>query len=393
MKAFLDNSATTMVDPEVVREMLPFFTERYGNPSSIHSFGEEAREAVENARGRVARLVGAKPSEITFTSGGTESDNLAIRGCALARGKEGKSVACSAIEHPAILETCGALKRFGFGHSLLGVDRSGFLRMEDAERAIGGDTAVASVMLANNEIGTIQPVRELSEVCARLDVPLHTDAVQAAGKIRVDVDALGVSMASIASHKMHGPKGVGALFVREGLRLAPEMTGGGQEAGRRSGTENVPGIVGFGKAAELASARLGEDAGRMQTMRDKLISGLTALEETYLNGSHANRLPNNANLRFHGVEGEALVMLLDEKGIAGSTGSACSSKKLKASHVLTAIGLKDWQAHGSLRLTLSRFTREEEIALALEETPKAVETLRRMSPVWRKMKAREPVAE
>lgn len=392
-KAYLDNSATTVVDPNVVTEMVPFFVEKYGNPSSLHSFGADAREAVEMARAQVARLINAKPEEIVFTSGGTESDNLALRG-AVCCGKHGANwVLSSNIEHPAILETCRSLEACGARTDYLKIDPDGFVSPGDAARMVSEKTAVVSVMVANNEIGTIQPITAIAEECRAhaKNALIHTDAVQAAGKIRIDVKKLGVDLLSLASHKFHGPKGVGALFVREGVKLSPAMTGGGHEKGLRSGTENVPGIVGMGKAAEIAGENLADDAARMTRLRDKLIDGLLTLEESYLNGSRGNRLPNNANFRFLGVEGESLVVMLDEKGIAASTGSACSSKKLEASHVLLALGIPEWQAHGSLRLTLSRFTREEEVRLALEEVPEVVTKLRAMSPVWRKIKAGVPV--
>ncbi|MDD5317682.1 MAG: cysteine desulfurase family protein [Candidatus ainarchaeum sp.] len=391
--AYLDNSATTMTDPEAVKAMLPYFTESYGNPSSLHSFGTEAREAVEKARAQVARLVGAKPGEIVFTSGGTESDNLALRGAAGA-GKPGANrIVTSNVEHPAVLETCKSLEARGARTDYLRIDRDGFVSPVDAARIVSERTAIVSVMLANNEIGTIQPVQEVAVECrARArNALVHTDAVQAAGKIPVDVERLGVDLLSLASHKFHGPKGVGALFVREGVRLSPAMTGGGHEKGLRSGTENVPGIVGMGKAAEIARENLGEDAARMTRLRDRLIDGLLPVEETFLNGSREKRLPNNANLRFLGIEGESLVLLLDGEGVAASTGSACSSKKLQASHVLLALGIPEWQAHGSLRLTLSRFTTDEEVSRAVDATKGAVSRLRAMSPVWKKIKAGEPV--
>jgi len=389
MKTYLDNSASTRVDPAVLEEMLPYFTERYGNASSLHSFGREAREAIEKARERVARLIGAKPEEIIFTGGGTESDNLALRGAAYSRKNKARSILTSNIEHPAVLETFRDLEREGFTAIYAKVDKEGLLDAGTVAGMITQDMAVASVMLANNEIGTIQPVKEIAEECRKKDVLFHTDAVQAAGKIPIDVKILGVDMLTLASHKFHGPKGVGALFIREGVRIKPIMTGGGHERGLRSGTENVPGIVGMGKAAEIARERLDEDVERMRKFRDMLIDGLLSMEETYLNGSREKRLPNNANIRFHGIEGESLIFLLDEKGIAASTGSACSSKKLQASHVLLALGLPEWQAHGSLRLTLSRFTTKDEVAFALKEIPPAVETLRKMSPVWRKIKKGE----
>ncbi len=396
MDVYLDNSATTKVDPLVVGAMLPFFTERFGNPSSIHSKGVEAREAVEVAREQVARLINAKPSEIIFTSGGTEGDNLAIIGAAKAAhsADSAKSaVVCSNIEHPAVLNTCKDLAAEGFSFSEAKVKPSGILELSEMQNHVSSKTAVASIMLANNEIGTIQPVAEVAKLCHEQGALMHTDAVQAVGKIPVDVKALDCDLLSLASHKFHGPKGVGALFIREGVKVKPIFGGGGHERGLRSGTENVPGIVGLGMAAQIARENLSVDIAHMGRLRDRLIDNLVVLPRAFLNGSHAQRLPNNANLRFLGVEGEALITLLDEDGICASTGSACSSKKLRASHVLTALGLADWEAHGSLRLTLSRFTTQEELDYALEKIPAAVNTLRRMSPVWAKLERGEKIED
>ncbi|VVC71936.1 Cysteine desulfurase IscS 2 [uncultured archaeon] len=390
-RIYLDNSATTRVDPEVVKAMLPFFTEKFGNPSSIHSFGSEARDAVEKAREQVALLLNASPEEIVFTSGGTESDNLALRGAVNSRKSGANWIVTSNVEHPAILETCKSLESLGARTDYLKVGGDGIINPGDAAQLITGRTAVVSVMLANNEVGSIQPVSELTEACKCRNALLHTDAVQAAGKIPIDVKKLGVDLLSVASHKFHGPKGVGALFIRKGVHLSPVNTGGGHEKGLRSGTENVPVIVGMGVAAEIARKNLPEDMARMTKLRDKLIDGLLSIEETYLNGSRSKRLPNNVNVRFPGIEGEALILLLDEAGIAGSTGSACSSKKLQASHDLLALGMPEWQAHGSLRLTLSRYSTDEEISRAIDATKEAVSRLRAMSPVWRKIKAGEPV--
>jgi len=387
MLSYLDNSASTKVDPKVVEAMLPFFTEKYGNPSSLHSFGREAREAVEKSREKIAALIGAKPNEIIFTSGGTESDNLALRGV------NAKAIFTSNIEHPAILETCASLARNGAKANYLKIEKNGILDAEKAISAINaaGKETLVSIMMANNEIGTIQPIAEISKGIHE-SVILHTDAVQAVGKIPIDVNKLGVDLLSLASHKFHGPKGVGALFIRDGIKLSAVQTGGGHERGLRSGTENVPGIVGMGVAAEIAKKNLDDDMRKMSGMRDKLIDGLSRLEETYLNGDRMKRLPNNVNVRFVGIEGESLIMKLDGEGIAASTGSACSSKKLQASHVLLALGIPEWQAHGSLRMTLSRFTTEKEIEYALEKTPQVVSLLREMSPVWRKMKSGEKIS-
>jgi len=396
MNVYLDNSATTKVDPLVVEAMLPFFTERFGNPSSIHSKGVEAREAVEVAREQVAKLINAKPSEIVFTSGGTESDNLAIIGAATAVHSADSSknaVVCSNVEHPAVLNPCKGLASSGFSFSEAKVNPSGILELSEAQKHISSKTAVASIMLANNEIGSIQPVTAVAKLCHENGTLMHTDAVQAVGKIPIDVRKLDVDLLSLASHKFHGPKGVGALFIRDGVNIKPIFGGGGQERALRSGTENVPGIVGLGNAAEIARENLSADIEKMGKLRDRLIEGLSTLPRTFLNGDRNQRLPNNVNYRFLGVEGEALITLLDGEGICASTGSACSSKKLKASHVLTALGLADWEAHGSLRLTLSRFTTKEEVEYALEKIPQAVSTLRRMSPVWAKLERGEKIED
>ncbi|MFA6330088.1 MAG: aminotransferase class V-fold PLP-dependent enzyme [Candidatus Micrarchaeia archaeon] len=396
MDAYLDNSATTRVDPLVVEAMLPFFTERFGNPSSIHSKGAEAREAVEVAREQVARLIGAKPSEIIFTSGGTESDNLAIIGAArqLHLTESAKNaVVCSNVEHPAVLNTCKDLAAVGYSFSEVKVNSLGIIELAEAQKHVSSRTAVASIMLANNEIGTIQPVTAVAKLCHESGALMHTDAVQAVGKIPIDVRKLEVDLLSLASHKFHGPKGMGALYIREGVKIKPIFGGGGHERGLRSGTENVPGIVGLGKAAEIARENLSADIEKMGKLRDRLIDGLSVLPRAFLNGDRHQRLPNNVNYRFLGVEGEALITLLDGGGVCASTGSACSSKKLKASHVLTALGLADWEAHGSLRLTLSRFTTKSEVDYALEKIPQAVNTLRRMSPVWAKLERGEKIED
>jgi len=396
MDVYLDNSATTRVDPLVVEAMLPYFTERFGNPSSIHSKGVEARDAVEVARKQVAKLINAKPSEIVFTSGGTEGDNLAILGGARAMNAADSSrnvVVCSNVEHPAVLNTCKDLAGSGFSFSEAKVNPSGILELSEAQSHVSSKTALASIMLANNEVGTIQPVTAVAKLCHENGVLMHTDAVQAVGKIPIDVKELDVDLLSLASHKFHGPKGVGALYIRDGVKIKPIFGGGGHERGLRSGTENVPGIVGLGMAAQIAAQNLPKDIEKMGKLRDRLIDGLSGLSRAFLNGDRNQRLPNNVNYRFLGVEGEALITLLDEDGICASTGSACSSKKLRASHVLTALGLEDWQAHGSLRLTLSRFSTKEEIDYALEKIPQAVNTLRRMSPVWAKLERGEKIED
>jgi len=381
MKIYLDNAATTPVDREVIEEMLPYFTQKYGNASSLHSFGREARDAIERSRERVAELIGAKSEEIIFTAGGTESDNIAIKGIAFRKGKG--HIITSQIEHPAVMATCQHLERKGFDVTYLPVDRYGMVNPEDVENAIRDDTILLTIMHANNEIGTIEPIEQIARIAKERGIPFHTDAVQSVGKIPVDVSKLDVDMLSISSHKIYGPKGVGALFIKEGLSLEPVMHGGGHEKGLRPSTENVPGIVGLGKACELAESRMEEDMKNMIRLRNKLIEGVLEIEESYLNGHPEKRLPNNAHFRFEAVEGESLLLSLDDKGIAGSTGSACSSKKLKPSHVLLAIGLNEVQAHGSLRLTLGRENTEEEIDYVIETLPEIVEKLRAMSPLWK----------
>jgi len=392
-RIYIDNSASSRVDDEVVREMLPYFTENYGNASSLHSFGSEAKEAMEKARGKVAAFIGAKASEIIFTAGGTESDNMALRGVAYANRAKGNHIITSNIEHPAVLETCMALEREGFAMSYVKVDGEGLVDAADVAKAITPKTVLVSIMHANNEIGTVQPVEEIGKVCREKGVAFHTDAVQSAGKIPIDVRKISAGLLTLTAHKFHGPKGVGALFVGEGVRLQPIITGGGHEKGLRSSTENVPGIAGMGKACEVAGRDLEKNAAKMRKMRDRLVGETLKIEETYLNGSREKRLPHNANFRFLGIEGESLVMMLDEKGIAASTGSACSSKKLQASHVLLALGLPEWQTHGSLRLTLSKYNTQEEVAGVLEILPGVVSRLRGMSPVWRRIKAGERIED
>ena len=391
MRAYLDNAATTAADPLVLKEMLPYFTRKYGNASSLHSMGREASEAVEAARKRVSSLIGASPAEIIFTSGGTESDNLAIRGALARTGK--KHIITTNIEHPAVLEVFKSLEAQGFTATYLKANQEGLVSPEQVSSAITRETALVSIMHANNEIGTIQPIAGIGKICRERDVIFHTDAVQSAGKVPLDVKRMGISLLSLSSHKLHGPKGVGALFVSQGIKLNPLFSGGGHESGIRPGTENVPGIAGFGKACQLSARGMEKNSARMKKLRDRLIRGLLRLEETHLNGSWEKRLPNNANLRFLGVEGESLLALLDDAGIYVSTGSACSSKKLEPSHVLLALGMPAWQAHGSLRLTLSRFTSAKEIDYAMEKLPPTVSRLRKMSPVWKRLKANEQIKE
>lgn len=360
--------------------MQPYFSERFGNASSLHSFGLEAREAVEEARTKVAGLINAEPFEIYFTSGGTESDNLALKGIALKNRKKGRHIITSSFEHPAILETCRALAKQDFDVTYLPVTRDGLVEPDAVAAAIRPDTILISIMHANNEIGTIQPLQEIGRIAKEKGIHFHTDAVQTAGKIPVDVRALGLDALSLSGHKLYGPKGIGALFVRKGVRIESQQQGGGHEGGLRSGTENVPGIVGLGRAADLAKESMIDEAKRLTLMRDRLRdSVLGRISESWLNGHPDLRLPSNLNFGFRYIEGESLILLLDARGIAASTGSACSSKKLAASHVLTAIGLGAVECHGSLRITLGRSNTQEEIdfaALAIEES---VSRLREMS--------------
>lgn len=387
-RIYLDHAATTPVDKEVVEEMLPYFTKYYGNPSSLHSFGEKAHEALDKAREQVAEILKAKNNEILFTSGGTEADNLAIKGIAYRnkdkRGSKGYNIITSTIEHPAVLETCKHLEKQGYKIKYLPVDKYGVVKLDELENSVSKDTFLISVMFANNEIGTIQPIEEIGKIASENNIVFHTDAVQAIGKIPIDVKKLHIDLLSMSSHKIYGPKGVGALFVRENIKLDPILNGGGHEKGLRSGTENVPGIVGLGKACELTQERFQKDTEHMERLRNKLIKNiLNTVEESYLNGHPEQRLVNNTHFRFKAIEGESLIMGLDEKGIAASTGSACSSKKLQPSHVLLAIGLDPVDAHGSLRLTLGRLNTQKEIDYVLEVLPNVINRLREISPLWK----------
>ncbi|MEM3018354.1 MAG: cysteine desulfurase family protein, partial [Candidatus Bathyarchaeia archaeon] len=347
--------------------------------------GREAYDGLEKARKQVAELVNAQPKEILFTSGGTESDNLAIRGVAYRHRDKGKHIITSSIEHPAVLETCRSLQMQGFRVTYLPVDYEGIVNVESLESSISEETILVTVMHANNEIGTIEPIQEIARIAHEHGAIFHTDAVQTVGKIEIDLKKLDVDLLSISAHKFYGPKGVGALYKREGIAIDPIITGGGHEKGLRSGTENVAGIVGIGKAAELARLRMEEDSKNLTRMRDRLISRvMSEIEESYLNGSADKRLPNNAHFRFSGVEGESLLLSLDERGIAASTGSACSSKKLTPSHVLLAIGLDEVQAHGSLRLSLGRNNTVDDVDFVCETLVEVVRRLREISPLWKR---------
>lgn len=380
-RIYFDNSATSRTDDAVIAAMLPFMKEHYGNASSLHSFGREAKRAMDDARASVARLINAEPSEIIFTSGGTESDNFALKGFVYANRRKGNHVITSAIEHHAIFNTCEYLQKNGFEVTFLPVDSDGIVSPESLERAIRKDTVLISIMYANNEIGTIQPIHALAEIAESKGITFHTDAVQAAGHVPIDVKSEGISMLSMSAHKFYGPKGVGALYVRKGVRLEPLLHGGGHEKGLRSSTENVPGIVGFGKAAELAIQNMPSESAKLVSLRDAIINGvLQRIPRSYLNGHRTKRLPNNANFRFDYIEGEGLVLRMDMRGFALSTGSACSTKSLEPSHVLIALGLRPEQAHGSLRISIGKDNTEEDVKLFLEALPEEVSKLREMSP-------------
>ena len=378
---YLDHAATTPVRPEVLEAMLPFFRERFGNPSTLYSVGKQVAEAVETARQQVADLIGADPREVFFTSGGTESDNWAIRG-AVARGK-GRHVVTSKIEHHAVLETCKDLERTSTPVTWLDVDEDGLVSPDDVAAALRDDTALVTIMHANNEVGTIEPISEISRITRQRGVPLHTDAVQTTGKVPIDVDELGPDLLSISGHKLYGPKGVGALYIRRGTRLGKFMHGGEQESRRRSGTLNVPGIVGLGKAAELANNELTTEMPRLEGLRDRLLDGIMeVIPDVRLSGPRDRRLPHNVHVCFRGIEGEGLILRLDYAGICAATGSACTSSTLEPSHVLLAMGRPHEVAHGSLRLTLGRDNTEADIDRVLEVLPGAVAQLRAMSPLY-----------
>ena len=379
-RIYLDNAATTAVAPEVLETMLPYFTEVYGNPSSIHATGRTAHKAVDQARRQVAAAIGAQPQEIYFTAGGSESDNWAIKGTALAQQRKGNHIITSAIEHHAVLHTCAWLEKHGFEVTYLPVDEFGRVNPEDVEKAITDKTILISIMTANNEIGTIQPIREIGAIARAHKILFHTDAVQAVGAIPVNVDEMNVDMLSMSGHKFHGPKGIGALYIRKGVRIDTLIHGGAQERGLRAGTENLPGIVGIGKAIELAVANLDENAARMTALRDRLIDGiLERIPDVRVNGHRTQRLPNNCNVSIRYIEGEAMLLRLDLAGIAASSGSACTSGSLDPSHVLLAIGLPHEIAHGSLRLTLGADTTEKDIDAVLGTLPGIVSDLRAMS--------------
>lgn len=380
---YLDNSATTAVSEEVLNEMEPYFREAYGNPSTLYSVGREAKKGLDKARQRVADAINADPKEIIFTSGGSESDNLAIKGIALKLKGKGNHIITSEIEHPAVKETLHFLETLDFKVTYLPVYENGIVKVEDVKDAITPETILITIMHGNNEIGTLQPIAEIGKLARERKILFHTDAVQTFGKVKVDVEELNVDLLSLSSHKVHGPKGVGALYIKKGVRITPLIHGGGQERGIRSGTENVPGIVGFGKACEIANNNLEENYARLVKTRDEIIEKvLDAVPESYLNGDRNERLPNVINFRFSSIEGESLILLLDAKGYQASTGSACSSKTLEASPVLKALNLDDVDVHGSLRISLGSQTRFDDVDGLVESIKESVATLRKMSPLW-----------
>ena len=378
----MDNAATTPVSPAVLEKMLPYFSECYGNANSIHSTGLDARKALNAARKKVATALNCNPEEVYFTSGGSESDNWALKGVAFANRKKGNHIITSAIEHHAILHTCEWLEKQGFEITYVPVDADGLVNPADVEAAITDKTILISIMAANNEIGTIEPIEEIAKIAHAHHVLFHTDAVQAIGAIPVDVRAIGCDLLSLSGHKFHGPKGVGALYIKQGTRIDNLIHGGAQERGRRASTENVAGIVGMAEAIELATANIPEKAARISALRDQLIDGLTALPYVRLNGHRTKRLPGNVNVSVRFIEGESLLLRLDLAGVAASSGSACTSGSLDPSHVLLAIGLPHEIAHGSLRLSLSDTTTQEEVDYVLSVLPGIIEYLRNMSPLY-----------
>lgn len=387
-RIYLDYAATTPVHPDVVNAMLPYFTEKFGNPSSIHAYGQEAKEALEKSRRTVASCLGARADEIVFTGGGSEADNFALEGVAFANEHRGNHIITSSVEHHAVLETCKFLDKRGFKVTVLPVDRNGLVSPDEVKKTITPKTILVSIMHANNEIGTIQPIEEIARITKAAGIYLHTDAVQTVGHLQVDVNKLGVDLLSLSAHKLYGPKGVGVLYIRKGTRMVSFIHGGSQERKRRASTENVAGIVGLAKACELAGAEIDTERIRLSGLRDKLIKGLQQqIEHCHLNGHPDLRLPNNANLSFEFVEGESMCLNLDLEGICASTGSACSSSNAEPSHVLLAIGLPPQQAYGSLRFTLGKWTTEQEIDRVLDVLPRIVSKLRAMSPLLKSSKS------
>ena len=381
-RVYLDYAATTPVDSRVAKRMLPFILEKFGNTMSLHSFGQEAKTVLEESRDKVASLINAKPNEIIFTSSATESNNTALKGCALSlpKGKDAKHIIISSIEHPCVVESAKWLKKQGFEITKLAVDKYGMVNPEDVKKVIKPETILVSVIHASNEIGTIQKIAEIGKICRERNVYFHTDASQSFGKIPIDVKSMNIDLLTASSHKIYGPKGAGLLYIREGTKLIPLLHGGGQEKGLRGSTVNVPAIVGFAKAAELCKKDMTKEAKRLNKLGNKLVKGLLKIQGSHINGSPKSYLPNIINARFDFVEGESLVMQLDFKGIACSSGSACSSTSLEPSHVLLATGLKPQEAHGSLRISLGRFTKQSDIDYLLKVLPDIVKNLRKISP-------------
>ena len=386
MQIYVDNAATTKMRKTVINAMLPYFDEVYGNPSSLHSVGQRANEALSDARERVARLLGCEAREITFTSGGSEADNQAIISAARLGEKKGKKhIISTAFEHHAVLHTLDRLKKEGFEVTLLDVHDNGMVTPEQVEAAIRDDTSLVTVMYANNEIGSVQPIKEIGEVCKKHGVIFHTDAVQAAGHLHIDVREQNIDMLSLSAHKFHGPKGVGVLYSRKGIPLTNVIEGGAQERGKRGGTENIPAIMGMAAALEEACANINRNTEKLTKLRDRLIEGLSEIPHSILNGDRHSRLAGNVHFCFEGIEGESLLLLLDDKGICASSGSACTSGSLDPSHVLLAIGRPHEIAHGSLRLTLSEDNTEEEVEYIIKSVKEVVEYLRSISPIWNDM--------
>ncbi|EKQ53763.1 MULTISPECIES: cysteine desulfurase NifS [unclassified Clostridium] len=380
---YMDYSATTFVKPEVLEEMLPYFTEKFGNPSSFYGISRETKRAIDNAREQVAKALNCLPDEIYFTGGGSEADNWAIKGIASAHKNKGNHIITTKIEHHAVLHTCEYLEKNGFDVTYLDVDEEGFINLEDLKNAITDKTILVSIMFANNEIGTIQPIKEIGEICREKKVYFHTDAVQAVGNVPVDVKEMNIDMLSLAGHKIYGPKGIGVLYIKKGIKIDNLVHGGGQERNRRAGTENIAAIVGLGKAVELANDNLEEHMNKLIALREKLIDGLLKIPYTRLNGPRGEkRLPGNVNVCFRFIEGESILLSLDFKGVCASSGSACTSGSLDPSHVLLSIGLPHEIAHGSLRLSMGEGSTEEDVDYVLEVLPPIIERLRNMSPLW-----------
>ena len=380
---YMDYSATTYVKPEVLEEMMPYFTEKFGNPSSFYGISRETKRAIDKAREQVASTLKCLPEEIYFTGGGSEADNWAIKGIATAHRKKGNHIITTKIEHHALLHSCEFLEKFGYEVTYHDVDKEGFINLEELRNAITDRTILVSIMFANNEIGTIQPIKEIGEICREKKVLFHTDAVQAVGNVPIDVKEMNIDLLSLAGHKVYGPKGIGALYIRKGVRIDNLIHGGAQERNRRAGTENIASIVGIGKAMEIAENNLKEHTEKLTKLRDRLIDGLLKIPYTTLNGPRGEkRLPGNVNVRFQFIEGESILLSLDFKGVCASSGSACTSGSLDPSHVLLSIGVPHELAHGSLRLTLGEDSTEEDVDYVIEVLPPIIQRLRDMSPLW-----------